>query len=112
MGGTAVAGATPASATGGCPSDRLCVYDLTSFGGNRITSTSTNSCFLTVSNSYEFNHYVESYVNNLPVDAHLWEFDDSAGWIKVRTLVSGGFSTRIPVNTATAVCEGKADPNN
>ncbi|MET8927312.1 peptidase inhibitor family I36 protein [[Kitasatospora] papulosa] len=108
LAGSALAIAAPASATGGCASGYLCVYDRIQFGGEKIVSASTNACF----DLFEFLDFgsVNSYVNNLPVNAYLWEFDTGTGWSKARTLVAGGFSTSIPVNTAMSVCMGSARP--
>ncbi|MFG3407150.1 peptidase inhibitor family I36 protein [Streptomyces sp. NPDC048142] len=108
LAGVSLATATPASAVGGCASRYLCVYDRTQFGGEKIVSASTNACF----NLFEFLDFgsVNSYVNNLPVNAYLWEFDTGTGWSKARTLVAGKFSSSIPVNTAWSVCMGNARP--
>ncbi|MFD4016833.1 peptidase inhibitor family I36 protein [Streptomyces sindenensis] len=108
LAGASLATATPASAVGGCAKGYLCVYDRTVFGGEKIVSASTNSCF----NLFEFYDFgsVNSYVNNLPVNAYLWEFDTGTGWHKVRTLVAGKFSSSIPANMAWSVCMGNAQP--
>lgn len=107
LAGGLLATAAPASAVGGCASGYLCVYDRINFGGEKIVSASTNACF----DLFEFEFgSVNSYVNNLPVNAYLWEFDTGTGWSKVRTLVAGGFSSSIPANTAWSVCMGNAQP--
>ncbi|MFE9294402.1 peptidase inhibitor family I36 protein [Streptomyces niveus] len=110
LGGGVLATASPASAVGGCASGYLCVYDRTDFGGAKIVSRSTNSCFTIVGTHPDWVGRVESYVNNLPVNAHLWEHDSPNGWVKIRTFVSGGFSSSIPVNYGDVICQGSAAP--
>ncbi|MFF3531508.1 peptidase inhibitor family I36 protein [Streptomyces rubiginosohelvolus] len=103
-----VATAAPASAVGNCPYGYVCVYDYQQFGGDKIVSGSINRCFRLY--EFKFEGYVESYVNYMSVDAHLWTFDTGTGWDKTRTLVSGKFSSAIPPNYAEAVCTGNAKP--
>ncbi|WP_055589329.1 peptidase inhibitor family I36 protein [Streptacidiphilus griseoplanus] len=123
IGALALAGAVlaanpaPASAavgTGGCPASTLCVWDGDGFTGFEIKSTSTNSCYLIQSASPGFSSVV-SYVNNLPVDAYVWDTNDYNIWYKHRTLVSGGFSSNIGVTNLGypfgTVCEQSQNPN-
>ncbi|MFI8200913.1 peptidase inhibitor family I36 protein [Streptomyces sp. NPDC085942] len=106
--GGAITTASPASAVGNCPYGRVCVYTHEQFGGQRIISGSLNNCFHLF--EFDFDGYVNSYVNYLSVDAHLWSFDTGTGWHKARTFVSGKFSSSIPHNYGQAVCTGNARP--
>ncbi|MFE9912921.1 peptidase inhibitor family I36 protein [Streptomyces clavifer] len=111
MAGGSLATAAPASATGGCSAGTLCVYSKVDFGGYKITSTSTNTCFRLNSVTPNFGYYVQSYVNNLSVDAHTYS-SVSNNWVKRRTLVSGGFSSEVPLYSVIMVCIGGANPEN
>ncbi|MER6235930.1 peptidase inhibitor family I36 protein [Streptomyces clavifer] len=104
--GSALTGATPAAAVGGCASGYLCVYDANNFEGDKIVSSSTNSCFNP--------HLVKptwwrtmSYVNNNSVDAVLWAVTTPGGLLHaVRTLPRGGFSSAIPPHDESLICLG------
>ncbi|MFE4536434.1 peptidase inhibitor family I36 protein [Streptomyces scopuliridis] len=111
--GGMMATASPAAADGPCPANRICVYDATNFGGNRIASGSTNSCFFP--QDFTFGTIV-SYDSNLSVDAKVWHYYADVGVYKAaRTLVAGGFSSNIGVPNLGAaygdlVCMGNARP--
>jgi hypothetical protein len=88
--------ASPAAADGPCAANRLCIYDLSHFRGNKIVSGSTNACFEI--GDFTFEREITSYDNNLPVDAIVWHRSQYTGaWTRERTLVKGGFSTDINV---------------
>jgi hypothetical protein len=71
---------------------------------------------------------IQSYVSNLSVDAYVYQWDDTAkGYVQARTLVSGGYSSKIgisglgtftyrdvgvahPTKVYDQVCEGPARP--
>ncbi|MEE1809072.1 peptidase inhibitor family I36 protein [Streptomyces sp. BE133] len=111
--GGMLASASPAAADGPCPANRLCVYDQSSFAGNRIASASTNSCFFP--QDFTFGSIV-SYDNNLSVDAKVWHYYANTNSYSVaRTLVAGGFSSNIGIPDlgvayGDLVCMGNARP--
>ncbi|TDD28980.1 proteinase inhibitor I36 SMPI [Actinomadura sp. KC06] len=110
--GGVVAGAAPAQADGPCPSGALCIWDQTSFQGNRILTRSTNACYRL--GNYTF-FGVDSYDSNLPVNGYIWHWQGGANWTRERTLVSGGFSSNIGVPGLGALpddylCMGSATP--
>ncbi|MFE3604143.1 peptidase inhibitor family I36 protein [Streptomyces sp. NPDC059142] len=110
--GGMVMAATPAAAVADCPAARLCIYDETNFGGDRIVSASTNACF-TPWNTVRFG-YIRSYVSNSSVTAKVWHKNSGSGYTAVRTLPAGGFSSDIgtPVGGGEhdKVCMGNATP--
>ncbi|AXG77819.1 hypothetical protein [Streptomyces paludis] len=102
-----------------CAASTLCLYSQTSFNhtaaNSKITSRSTNSCFL-VHGVFNANFTTRSYVNNLSVTAHLWSYE-STGWTKIKNYPSGGFSSDIGINTGLyptngVMCMGSAHPSN
>ncbi|MFC1420546.1 peptidase inhibitor family I36 protein [Streptacidiphilus cavernicola] len=116
-GALAVAGpASAAAGTGNCGAAHLCVYNSTNFLGEKITASSTNSCFRTYTVvGHDF--LTMSYVNNLSVDAYIYTDLPGGGFEKARTLVSGGFSSDINATGGgyylnVVICEGSANPAN
>lgn len=114
LGGGLAAGAAPAQALGGCAANALCIWDQ---NGNEIVSTSTNSCFRpeAVSSSWTMSSYVYSYVNNLSVNAYVWDHYEPGQWTKDRTLVGGGgYSSNIGIDglgaNYGAVCDASQNP--
>ncbi|MFG2627634.1 peptidase inhibitor family I36 protein [Streptomyces sp. NPDC048473] len=113
--GGMLATAPAAEAVGGCASGYLCIYDGSSFTGEKIVSASTNSCF-TMKNFVDFD-WIASYVNNLPVTATVWTASNELpyGMSKARTLPAGGFSSKIGISGLGSdyydqVCMGNAKP--
>ncbi|WP_079033367.1 peptidase inhibitor family I36 protein, partial [Streptomyces avermitilis] len=111
LGGSMLATAAPAQADGTCPSNALCIWDSTSFGGLRILTRSTNTCF----NMGKFDFgYIRSYDNNLSVNGYVHNYAGSGVWYQARTLPAGGFSSDIGVPGLGGlaedwVCMGSAD---
>ncbi|WP_234323756.1 peptidase inhibitor family I36 protein [Streptomyces sp. NRRL F-2580] len=102
---------TPAAAVGGCPSGKLCLYNAPDYHDLRLTSTSTKACYGLGSQPY-FMYSVASYVNNLPVNAAIWEYELS-GWKLVGTIGPGKFSSNAgrSFGVGGAVCMGGVHPN-
>ncbi|WP_329074365.1 peptidase inhibitor family I36 protein [Streptomyces niveus] len=110
--GGMLATAAPAAADGPCPANRICIYDQPNFGGNRITSGSTNACFYP--QSFTFGR-IASYDSNLSVDAIVWHNYYSNQYDKARTLVANRFSSDIGdpdlgTSQLDLVCMGDARP--
>ncbi|GAB3992985.1 hypothetical protein GCM10029992_03460 [Glycomyces albus] len=113
-GGAVLATAAPAQADGPCPSGALCVYDRDDFGGDRILTRSTNSCFRVGAVSDSFAE-INSYDSNLSVNAYVWDYKGSGLYRVERTLVAGGFTSDIGLdglgNAPDWICMGNADLN-
>ncbi|MGW9244600.1 peptidase inhibitor family I36 protein [Streptomyces badius] len=110
---TVLGSSVPAQAVGGCASGRLCLWQYADFknSGEHVTTASTNKCIDLV--PYYFpssGGVIHSYVNNLPVNASLWQNYNSSGWVKIKNLPSGGFSSNTGGDTAGAVCMGSNVP--
>ncbi|MEU9983076.1 peptidase inhibitor family I36 protein [Streptomyces sp. NPDC050856] len=108
VGGLAAATA-PAAAIGGCPSGKLCLYEGKNYSDLRLTSTSTKACFHIWGDPYHMSA-VRSYVNNLAVNAVIWEYD--LGWKSAGTIGPGKFSSDAGDSFGTygAVCMGGLHP--
>ncbi|MGW5582456.1 peptidase inhibitor family I36 protein [Streptomyces sp. NPDC003857] len=111
--GGAAATATPAAAVGGCPSDKLCLYSGANFTSLKFTAASTQACFDL--DDYGLANNVRSYVNNLPVNAVMYEMYPAGTYTAIGTIRPGGFSSDT-ANTeiyswAIAVCMGGVNPN-
>lgn len=79
------------------------MYRGADFNNRNFTMASTNACQNMTSD------YV-SYVNNLPVTVKLWRWS-TGGYILVRTLPSGGFSSDWGGATfGDKACAGSATP--
>ncbi|MBK3623432.1 peptidase inhibitor family I36 protein [Streptomyces sp. MBT49] len=118
-----VGSASPAAAAEECPADRLCLYSSTQLRGLKFSAASTNTCFwLGRYGLGEGTNGINSYVNNLPVTAQVYQFDTGAGTSSAdRTLRgsvrAGGASSDTdavnpasPWHTLDKVCTGGADP--
>ncbi|MFC5911702.1 peptidase inhibitor family I36 protein [Streptacidiphilus monticola] len=109
-----VVGAAPAEAAATCPVATLCIWGEYNFQGPEETSTSTNSCYQ-VPDTFK-TYGVVSYINHLPVDAYVWQYNTSTQvWSKARTLVSGAFSSDIGIiflgqPPYGAICEQNQNP--
>ncbi|MER6917132.1 peptidase inhibitor family I36 protein [Streptomyces sp. NPDC000594] len=110
-GAWATVSAAPATAAGGCPTARLCVWDGTDFLGTRIASASTNACFF-INDTAGFSS-VRSYSNNSAVSGKIYEYGPG-GYFAARTLSAGGFSSDIGTprggGVADMICMGNATP--
>ncbi|WEH35201.1 peptidase inhibitor family I36 protein [Streptomyces sp. AM 4-1-1] len=114
VGGMA-ATATSASAVGGCPAGKLCLYEDTNFVDLDVTSTSTQACiYLSHLGETGFYNGIGSYVNNLPVNAVVYHWSGSS-YILDGTISPGGSSSNTN-NSYTyfgdrgAVCMGGVMP--
>ncbi|MFE2018303.1 proteinase inhibitor I36 SMPI [Streptomyces sp. NPDC059499] len=111
VGGLA-ATATPAAAVGGCPSGKLCLYEYTNYSTLALTSTSTKACFIL--SAYPYTIFdIGSYVNNLSVNAAIWEIGDNFRWELAGTIGPGKFSSNAGSGFGQngAVCMGGLNPN-
>lgn len=117
--GSTLVNAAPAAAVGGCPSDKLCLYRSTDFRTMSFSAASTGACFYLrdYGLTYPANG-INSYVNNLPVKATLWEGSIPNNWSSNGSIRPGGFSSDTGALTsegaywrfATAVCTGGTFP--
>ncbi|MFV0138264.1 peptidase inhibitor family I36 protein [Streptomyces sp. HMX87] len=112
--GSALVNATPAAAVGGCPSGKLCLWDTPDYGTIDVTSTSTKACiYLQHHGTYGFRGGIRSYVNNLPVNAVVYRWDDFYEiYLLEGTIRPGGFSSNAPKGWGKlgAVCMGGVNP--
>lgn len=103
---------TTAAAVGGCPSGKLCLYEYKNYNDLKLTSTSTKACFLLGSSPYSM-YPIGSYVNNLSVNAAIWEYNIPNGFKVTGTIGPGKFSSdtggKFGINGA--VCMGGLNPN-
>ncbi|MFE4212377.1 peptidase inhibitor family I36 protein [Streptomyces sp. NPDC056844] len=104
--------AAPAAAVGGCPAGKLCLYDFINYKGLALTSTSTKACFI-LSASPSYMSDIGSYVNNLSVNAAVWEWRAGTRYTLVGTIGPGKFSSNAGNNFGVngAVCMGGLDPD-
>ncbi|WP_405396366.1 peptidase inhibitor family I36 protein [Streptomyces microflavus] len=114
LGGVA-ATATPAAAVGGCPSGKLCLYEGTNYNRLAVTSTSTQACVYLRHFGSGFGTGIASYVNNLPVNAVVYNYRGSTDTFAVAgTIRPSGFSSNsLSVNfgVSGAVCMGGVSPS-
>ncbi|MEU2410101.1 peptidase inhibitor family I36 protein [[Kitasatospora] papulosa] len=118
VGGTAMAlgalavTAAPAAAVGGCPAGKLCLYESANYKSLALTSTSTKACFL-LAGSPGYMNDIGSYVNNLPVNAAVWEWKVGSRYVLVGTIGPGKFSSDAGEGFGEygAVCMGGLNPN-
>ncbi|WP_455354658.1 peptidase inhibitor family I36 protein [Streptomyces sp. SYSU K217416] len=117
-------GATPpAAAAEECPANTLCLYSSTDLRGLKLTAASTNYCFwLGRYGLGEGTNGINSYVNNLPVTAQVYQFDtgpgtSSADYTLRGSIRAGGASSNTnavdpasPWHQLDKVCTGGADP--
>ncbi|MFD5818865.1 peptidase inhibitor family I36 protein [Streptomyces sp. NPDC127038] len=119
VGGLAFAGmaatAPTASAVGGCPSGKLCLYEPVNYARLDVTSTSTKACInLAGFGPTGFAYGIGSYVNNLSVKAAVYHAAGT-GYVYDGTISPGGFSSN---SSSTSpyfgnyglVCTGGATP--
>ncbi|MFY7567665.1 proteinase inhibitor I36 SMPI [Streptomyces sp. WI04-05B] len=118
VGGLAVAGmaatAPTASAVGGCPSGKLCLYEGVNYAHLDVTSTSTKACIdLTDFGAHRFTVGIGSYVNNLSVKAAVYHRVGS-DLVYDGTISPGGFSSNSSdsgyFGESGMVCTGGATP--
>ncbi|MET9952478.1 peptidase inhibitor family I36 protein [Streptomyces sp. NPDC006339] len=114
--------ASPAAAAEPCPAERLCLYSGTGLEGLQFVAGSTQTCFwLGRYGLGEGSAGINSYVNNLPVTAQVYQFDttglSSADHILRGSIRSGGASSNTGASDPTSpwhrldkVCTGGADP--
>lgn len=109
--GGLAAAAGPASAVGGCPSGKLCLYSGANYSGLYWTSASTATCVPGVGSN---GGPPASYVNNLPVQVKMWGYTPGGGTTLSHraTIRAGGFTS----NTGGTVywneaCTGGVNPN-
>ncbi|MEV5689455.1 peptidase inhibitor family I36 protein [Streptomyces sp. NPDC052164] len=117
--GGGIVNASSAAAVGGCPTNKLCLYRSTEFRTMSFSATSTGACFYLrdYGLTYPANG-INSYVNNLPVKATLWEGSIPNNWSSNGSIRPGGFSSDTGALTpegaywryATAVCTGGVFP--
>ncbi|MGJ5697014.1 peptidase inhibitor [Streptomyces pratensis] len=120
VGGTLV-NAAPAAAVGGCPSDKLCLYRSTEYRTLAFTAASTQACFWL--SSYGMGpgtNGINSYVNNLPVKATIWNTNDLNNWYAHGTIRPGGYTSDTGAVTggefswwkeSNMICTGSAVPD-
>ncbi|MFD0367614.1 peptidase inhibitor [Streptomyces sp. NPDC127114] len=117
-GGLAVTGlaaaTTPATAVGGCGSNQLCLYRSTEFRTMAFETTNTYKCWKLI--DYGLTdpwNGISSYVNNLPVQATLWEYTGSL-YLSAATISPGHYSSNSTSHYAFLhsefICTGGADP--
>ncbi|MFF1275704.1 peptidase inhibitor family I36 protein [Streptomyces marokkonensis] len=115
--------APPAAAAEECPAERLCLYSSTELRGLKFAAASTKACFwLGRYGLGEGTNGVNSYVNNLPVTAQVYQFDtgpgtSSADYTLRGSIRAGGASSNTgavdpgsPWHQLDKVCTGGADP--
>ncbi|MFJ5833650.1 peptidase inhibitor family I36 protein [Streptomyces sp. NPDC093089] len=113
LAGTALADATSAAAVGGCDSNQLCLYRSTQFRTMALETANRSDCWLLEKYglTYPWNG-ISSYVNNLPVNATLYTYDN--GWWNTGGIPSGSLSTDSTSNVyfgfSHYVCTGSATP--
>lgn len=99
IGGLAIVGisvtAPTATAVGGCPTGKLCLYENINYVDLDVTSTSTNACIdLGNFGEHGFEYGIGSYVNNLPVKARVYHWGGvGLGYVLDGTISPGGFSS-------------------
>jgi len=107
--------ATPAAAVGGCPSGKLCLYEGTNYSRLAVTSTSTQACIYLRNFGTGFGSGIASYVNNLPVNAVVYNYRGSTDTFALAgTIRSGGFSSNslsVHFGVSGAVCMGGVSPS-
>ncbi|MGW3580446.1 peptidase inhibitor family I36 protein [Streptomyces rubiginosohelvolus] len=110
--GAVLGAGAPAQAVGGCASGQLCLWEYANFNnrGVRVNTASTNKCIDLIPNYFFSGAVIYSYVNNLPVNASLWQNYNSDGWVKIKNLPSGGFSSDTGGDSVGAVCMGNNVP--
>jgi len=120
VGGLAIAGiaatAPIATAVGGCPAGKLCLYENTNYVDLDVTSTSTDACIdLGNFGEHKFEYGIGSYVNKLPVKARVYHWGGvSVGYVLDGTIRPGGFSSNSTnggyFGEFGKVCMGSATP--
>ncbi|MFD9034520.1 peptidase inhibitor family I36 protein [Streptomyces sp. NPDC059567] len=117
--GGALANAAPAAAVGGCESGKLCLYRSTEYRTMSFEASSTGACFWL--EDYGLTapwNGINSYVNNLPVKATLYNRGSASMWYPVATIRAGGFSSDTGAVTTDGswfrysekICTGTAQP--
>lgn len=118
-----VGAASPAAAAEECPANKLCLYSSTELRGLKFTAASTSACFwLGRYGLGEGTNGINSYVNNLPVTAQVYQYDTGPGTssadhtLRGSIRAGGASSDTDAVNPASPwhaldkVCTGGADP--
>ncbi|MEV5689457.1 peptidase inhibitor family I36 protein [Streptomyces sp. NPDC052164] len=117
--GSMLVNAAPATAVGGCPSGKLCLYRSTDYRTLDFTAASTGACFwLSDYGMGRGTNGINSYVNNLPVKATIWESSDLNNWYANGTIRPGGFTSDTGAMTgefswwkeSDKICTGSALP--
>ncbi|MFD5269875.1 peptidase inhibitor family I36 protein [Streptomyces sp. NPDC058335] len=120
IGGSSLTTATPAVAAETCPSGKLCLYRSTEYRTLALTSASTSACFELI--DYGLTNPwngINSYVNNLPVKATLWNWIGEYPYIQSASIRAGGSSSDTYGTGEDSeiwgfseyVCTGSATPN-
>ncbi|MFF5767797.1 peptidase inhibitor [Streptomyces tanashiensis] len=116
--GSALLTAAPAGAVGGCDPSKLCLYRSTEYRTMSFAASSTGACFDLEGYGLVYpSNGINSYVNNLPVNATLYH-SEPTGWFPMSTIRSGGFSSNTGALTPNGywyrhsekICTGSAHP--